>query len=119
MIHHFQPTRYHNTLGPHEPVLHIADGDTVTTTTIDAHGTDQHGDLIGERPNPQTGPFYIDDAEPGDTLLVRFDHLAPNRDTGFTFTPVAPTSSNPRLPASCRPASGKAGASTASAGRPP
>lgn len=27
MIHHFQPTRYHNTLGPHEPVLHIVDGD--------------------------------------------------------------------------------------------
>ena len=80
----------HNTLGSHEPVLYISDGDTVTTTTIDAHGTDQYGNLIGERPNPQTGPFYIDDAERGDTLVVRFDHLAPNRDTGFTYTPVAP-----------------------------
>jgi amidase len=94
-IHHFQPTRYHNTLGPHEPVLHIADGDTVITTTIDAHGTDQYDNLIGERPNPQTGPFYIDGAEPGDTLVVRFDHLAPNRDTGFTFTPVAPNVVDP------------------------
>ena len=46
-IHHFQPTSYHNTLGPHEPVLHIADGDTVITTTIDAHGADQHGNLVG------------------------------------------------------------------------
>jgi acetamidase/formamidase len=88
-MHRFQPTRYHNTLGSHDPVLRIADGDTVFTTTIDAHGTDQFGNLAGERPNPQTGPFYIEGAAPGDTLAVRFDRLAPNRDTGFTYTPVA------------------------------
>ncbi len=89
MIHRFEPTHYHNTLGPHEPVLRIADGDSVVTTTIDAHGSDRHGNPIGERPNPQTGPFYIDGAEPGDALAVHFDSLAPNRDTGFTSTPVA------------------------------
>jgi len=60
------------------------------TTTIDAHGMDQHGNVVGSRPNPLTGPFYVEDAAPGDTLAVRFDHLAPNRDTGFTYTPVAP-----------------------------
>ena len=27
--HHFQPAHYHTTLGSHEPVLRIADGDTV------------------------------------------------------------------------------------------
>ena len=85
----FQPTRYHNTLGPHEPVLRIADGDTVVTTTIDAHGTDQFGNPAGVEPNPQTGPFHIEGAEPGDTLAVRFDSLAPNRDTGFSYTPLA------------------------------
>ena len=26
--HRFQPTRFHNTLGPHEPTLSIAPGDT-------------------------------------------------------------------------------------------
>ena len=88
-MHRFQPTRYHNTLGPHEPVLRIADGDTVVTTTIDAHGTDQFGDPAGEEPNPQTGPFHIEGAEPGDTLAVRFDSLAPNRDNGFSYTPLA------------------------------
>jgi hypothetical protein len=36
--HHFRPTHYHRALGSHEPVLHIADGDTVVTTTIDAVG---------------------------------------------------------------------------------
>ena len=88
-MHRFQPTRYHTTLGTHEPVLRIADGDTVVTTTIDAQGTDQFGNLAGERPNPLTGPFYIEGATPGDTLAVRFDSLAPNRDTGYTCTPVA------------------------------
>jgi amidase len=89
-MHHFQPTHYHNTLGPHEPVLRIADGDTVVTTTIDAHGVDQYGNQVGRRPNPLTGPFYVEGAEPGDTLAVHFDRLLPNRDTGFTYTPVAP-----------------------------
>ena len=28
-IHHFQPTRYYNTPGTYDPVLHIKDGDTV------------------------------------------------------------------------------------------
>jgi acetamidase/formamidase len=88
-MHRFQPTRYHTTLGTREPVLRIADGDTVFTTTIDAQGTDQFGNLAGERPNPLTGPFYIEGAAPGDTIAVRFDSLAPNRDNGFTYTPVA------------------------------
>ena len=39
-IHHFQPTHYHTAIGPHEPVLRIADGDTVVTTTVDAVGKD-------------------------------------------------------------------------------
>jgi acetamidase/formamidase len=93
--HHFHPTRYHNTLGPHEAVLSIADGDTVATTTVDAHGVDQYGNLVAARPNPQTGPFYIVGAEPGDTLVVHLDRLAPNRPTGFTFTPVAPNVVDP------------------------
>lgn len=95
MMLQFQPTCYHNTLGPHEPVLRIADGDTVVTTTIDAHGADQSGALVGRRPNPLTGPFYIEGAAPGDALAVHFDRLTPNRDTGFTYTPVAPNVVDP------------------------
>lgn len=88
--HHFLPTHYHNAIGPHEPVLHIADGDTVVTTTVDAGGGDATGRQVTPRGNPQTGPFYIDGAEPGDTLVVHFDHLYPNRDTGYTGTVLAP-----------------------------
>ena len=38
--HHFVPNNYHTSLGSHEPVLRIAGGDTVVTTTVDAFGKD-------------------------------------------------------------------------------
>ena len=94
-VHHFQPTRYYNTLGPHEPVLRIADGDTVITTTADARGYDSRGELVAEHPNPQTGPFYVEGAEPGDTLVLSLDRLAPNRERGWTSTMVAPNIVDP------------------------
>jgi len=30
--------------------------------------------------NPQTGPFYVEGAEPGDTLVIHVDKLSPARD---------------------------------------
>lgn len=34
--------------------------------------------------NPQTGPFYVEGAEPGDTLVVRIEKLEPARDHAFS-----------------------------------
>lgn len=93
--HIFQPTHYHNAIGSHEPVLRVADGDTIVTTTIDAGGCDMHGEAVAPGGNPQTGPFYIEGAEPGDTLLVRLDRLYPNRDHGYSATVVAPNVVDP------------------------
>lgn len=87
--HHFQPTHYYNTFGPHEPVLRIADGDTVVTTTVDAAGIDADEKQVSEPSNPQTGPFYVEGAEPGDTLIINLEHLYPNRDSGYTRVPIA------------------------------
>ncbi len=87
--HRFEPTHYHNTLGSHGPVLRIADGDTVVTTTLDAGGWDARGEKLARPGNPMTGPFSIEGAEPGDTLAVTIDRLTPNRDTGFTRSVVA------------------------------
>ncbi len=81
-IYHFTPTQYHNTLGSFEPVLHIQPTDTVVTTTVDAMGYDMQGVKVTAGPNPQTGPFYVDGAEPGDTLVLYLDRLTPNRPTG-------------------------------------
>jgi len=36
--------------------------------------------LVPGRDNPQTGPFYVEGAEPGDTLAVRIEKLTPSRD---------------------------------------
>jgi len=93
--HHFRPTHYYTTIGPHEPVLHIATGDTVITTTIDAWGQDENGVEVSTRSNPQTGPFYIEGAEPGDTLVLHLDRLYPNRDVGYTSTMLAPNVLDP------------------------
>lgn len=90
MIHRFEPTVYHSTLGSHDPALRIADGDTVITTTVDAGGRDRFGNQVTQGGNAQTGPFYVEGAEPGDTLAVYFDRLWPNRTTGYTGTLVAP-----------------------------
>ena len=58
-VHHFQPNHYHITIGPHEPVLRIADGDTVVTTTIDADGITAQNEHVAPNRNPLTGPFYL------------------------------------------------------------
>jgi amidase len=96
-IHHFEPTDFHLTLGPHEPVLRVADGDTIITLTVDAHGGDRWGAHVAAKPNPQTGPFYVEGAEPGDALAVRFDRLTPIRDWGFTSSMLAPDVLEPRF----------------------
>jgi amidase len=87
--HEFTPTHYHVTIGYHEPVLRVADGDTIATTTIDARGRNAADERVAERGNPQTGPFYVEGAEPGDALAVRFDRLTPNRRRGFTASLIA------------------------------
>ena len=86
----FEPTTFHLTLGSHEPVLRIKDGDTVRTWCVDAGGHDRDFRPITPGGNPQTGPFYIEGAEPGDSLAVHLDRLWPNRTLGFTGKLVAP-----------------------------
>jgi amidase len=94
-IHHFEPTHYHVAIGSHEPVLQINDGDTVVTTTVDAFGKDAGDRPITPRGNPQTGPFYVLGAEPGDTLAVRLDRISPSRTIGYTESVVAPNVVDP------------------------
>jgi amidase len=93
--HHFQPTHYHIAIGSHEPVLHISQGDTVVTTTVDALGKDATDTQVTPAGNPQTGPFYVVGAEPGDTLVVQLDRISPNRTIGYTSTVVAPNVVDP------------------------
>jgi len=93
--HRFQPNVYYTAFGPYDPALHIADGDTVITTTVDNAGHDASDQKVTNGPNPLTGPFYIEGAEPGDTIAVRLDRLWPNRPTGRSSTVVAPNTVDP------------------------
>ncbi len=88
--HDFEPTRFHVTLAAHEPVLHVASGDTIRTWCVDARGHDRTGARITEGGNPQTGPFFVEGAEPGDTLVVHLDRIRPNRARGVSGQVVAP-----------------------------
>jgi acetamidase/formamidase len=88
-VHTFAPTHYFTTIGAHPPVLRIAPGDTVITTTVDARGADASNEPITPRDNPMTGPFFVEGAEPGDTLVVTLDKLRPNRNRGWTRKVVA------------------------------
>lgn len=94
--HRFRPEKYYNTFSfAHEPVLRIRPGDRVVTQTIDARGFDAKNQKQGERPNPQTGPFYIEGAEPGDVLVIHIEKLEPNRETAFSSSLLAPYTADP------------------------
>ena len=108
-VHEFQPTEYYTTFARREPVLRIGDGDTVRTTTVDSSGLDAEGEKVADAPNPQTGPFWVAGAEPGDTLEVRLGRLWPNRDTGVAAGVLAPNVVDPdylaELPTTAQPGS--------------
>lgn len=57
------------------PVAHLKPGDILDTNTLDCFGNaiQKPGDTLSmsKGDNPLTGPFYIDSAEPGDTLAVK------------------------------------------------
>jgi acetamidase/formamidase len=78
------------TLGSHEPVLRLASGDTVRTWCVDSSGYDRAGNDITEGGNPQTGPFLVEGAEPGDALAVHLRRIEPNRVRGVSVSVVAP-----------------------------
>src|SRR6266436_4707009 len=57
--HEFMPTTFYRQFSAaNKPVLTIAPGDTVHTTTVDAGGKDEKGVTRVLGGNPETGPFY-------------------------------------------------------------
>ncbi len=79
--HEFTPaTFYRQFSAAHKPVLTVSPGDTIHTTTVDAAGKDEKGMTRVLGGNPETGPFYIETAAPGDTLVVHLTRLRLNRD---------------------------------------
>jgi len=94
--HTFEPTEFHHFFSDAiEPALHINPGDTVKTWSVDAGGTDPKGVRRTSGGNPLTGPFYVEGAIPGDTLLVHFNRIRLNRDSAISSPLIVNGALNP------------------------
>ncbi len=98
--HDYAPASYANEFSPHRaPVLTVWPGDTIRTTTIDSGGVDADGITRALFGNPQTGPFFVAGANPGDTLVVRILRLRPNRDHADSLDDIVPRARDARMAA--------------------
>jgi amidase len=61
-------------------VLRLYPGDTVRTRTVD-NDRDADKPRYGVGGNPSTGPFYVEGALPGDTLVVHLVKVRANKRT--------------------------------------
>jgi len=96
--HQFKATRFYITYSAsHPPALRIKPGDRVVTQTIDAEGRDAADVKVADTPNPQIGPFFIEGAEPGDTLVVKLVRLETNRATARMGGLLAPYALDPQF----------------------
>ena len=96
--HDFTPTVFYRQFSAlNAPVLRLAPGDTVATTTVDAGGTDAKGVTRVLGGNPQTGPFFVEGAMPGDTLVVHLNRVRLNRDWAISDDALVPRALDNRL----------------------
>src|SRR5256886_7293561 len=91
--------QYHATIdnvkyvfGVAPPVAHVKPGNILEANSLDCFGNalQKPGDSMSmvKGDNPLTGPFYIDGAEPGDTLAIRILDLQVDGKQGVgTFSP--------------------------------
>jgi acetamidase/formamidase len=88
-----QPDQYAWTFGGVAPLLTVKPGTVMEVWTEDcfAGRVQSESDLVSEVCefpflNPQTGPFYVEGAEPGDTVAVHFVSIEPARDWAASTT---------------------------------
>jgi amidase len=94
--HQFTPTKFYNYFSSkYEPVLHVLPGDTIETWSVDAGGIDASGKRRSPGGNPLTGPFFVDGAWPGDTLVVKLNRVRLTRDTAVSGDQIVPTALGP------------------------
>ena len=88
-----EPHEFAWTFGGVAPVRRVKPGTVLELWTEDAFGGKVRGtaDLVSQVVdfpfvNPLTGPFHVEDAEPGDTLAVHFVSIEPSRDWAASST---------------------------------
>src|SRR3972149_1323744 len=87
------PDQFAWTFGGREPVMRIRPGDILDVFTEGAFGgriRSPHALPPRSTPppfvNPQTGPFHVEGAEPGDTLAIHLIDVRPARDWAVSTT---------------------------------
>jgi amidase len=89
--HELTPVAFYRQFSAYtKPVLTVSPGDTIATSTVDAGGSDAKGVRRVLGGNPQTGPFFVEGAMPGDTLVVRIVRLRLNRDWAISDDGIVP-----------------------------
>lgn len=95
--YNFEPSKYYYSFGFYEPALKLYPGDSVVTTTLDSRSFDSQGNSLPrekryslkgiefKEANPVVGPFYIEGAEIGDTLVVFLEEISLNRNFAFSY----------------------------------
>src|SRR5215469_17106972 len=114
-VFRYRPTAlgdYAWTFGGAPPVARVVPGTILELFTEDCfagrvRGVDDLVSRVVEFPfvNPQTGPFFVEGAEPGDTIALHFISIEPSRDWAasttiplfgsLTSTPRTPTLQDP------------------------
>src|SRR5690625_7351568 len=87
------PAKLTYTFGGAEPQAQVKPGTLISTSTLDCFAGKLTKDGQGTPSeqldfrylNPQTGPFYVEGAEPGDTLAVHFVSIEPRFDWGVSM----------------------------------
>jgi amidase len=96
--HEFTPTVFRRQFSSaYEPVLTVNSGDTIHTWTVDAAGYDPTGTPRSLGGNPQTGPFYVTDAMPGDVLAIHIRRLKLNRDWAISTNGIVDRANPPGI----------------------
>ena len=94
-VRRFVPTsdQYAWTFGGYQPLMTVKPGEILDLFTEDAFaGRIRSRDDLPSRSisypfiNPQTGPFYVEGAEPGDTLAIHLLDVEPARDWAVSTT---------------------------------
>lgn len=94
----FEPTTFYRVFSAGiAPVARIFPGDTVRTRTVDATGADWNGVQRSAGGNPETGPFYVEGAMPGDVVAIHLHKVRLNRDYASAGTNLIGSAITPGL----------------------
>lgn len=72
------------------PALRVFPGDTVKTWTVDAGGISPKMERLSRGGDATAGPFYVEGALPGDTLVVKLNRVRTNRATARQGSRINP-----------------------------